>query len=782
MLMNKGARVSVGVLGSGSTVLMLCLFWVVPAAGQCVYTHLEDNVSQTITPTGEDPEYHYFELDQAFHRWGAVAVRPTADDNWAINLFSDTTTEPLCVTNYVGASEWGGWTVDFIIGDFYHNDLGAYYANVIHGDAPAPSAPLVEWDDGSDLLVLNDTLLVGQAGNDDVIQVYDVFLEAGVYYTFKLERDAPTANRLYLFHNPADAPYWAAPGDEVLTTISEANYTAPVSDWYGVVVVNGYSPEYDYRVGYGICTDPYVLQSNVSLTPPSFSNTYQITLGAPLWSAVGYRHVGLEQGIEAYANASIGAWPTCLSNLVFGHSNDGNVAVMASYSAAGGPPLPSYLHIERTSGGPPPVLEWQRGSDTIAVDDLPVTGEMTPDDVIRVRNIYFNEGGDYTIYFTPIGNADLQLKLYKPDVLQGGWTASNWITETDPQEYEAPVSGYYGLVVVNADGGFGEYSLAVASCPSAPVELAEETWNETPVASQGEICRFVQDTPHWFAVAVSCFENWDLSLYEYPTGGTPPECWSGHLATSGEDTHSVDFIVGNGKRNPLGAYYPYVYRVEGVSAQAHVEWDSGGTHVFPDGVQLVGEMEANNIIELTDIYLIGGVTYNIGIATTGTADFTFFVFRSTGDPYFATRADAEVEVKGSTSYTAPATGWYGFVVVNENGGSGTFPISVTPVGVSAEGTPAVSLSGIHSLVPNPTTGAITIHFGLPSRQSVAFEIVDVAGRLIARLPAENVSAGSWTRSWDGFASDGNRPPSGVYFVRMKQAGRTVGEKRMVLLK
>jgi hypothetical protein len=243
----------------------------------------------------------------------------------------------------------------------------------------------------------------------------------------------------------------------------------------------------------------------------------------------------------------------------------------------------------------------------------------------------------------------------------------------------------------------------------------------------------------------------------------------------------VDFIVGNGKRGALGAYFPYLWRVGALGASAYVEWDSGGTHVFPDGVQVLGEMETNNIIELSDIYLIGGITYDISISTTGTAEFKFFIFRSTGDPYFATRGDAELETIGSTSYMAPETGWYGLVVVNENGGSGTFPLSVTPIGVAAEGTPAASRGGIHSLVPNPTNGAIAIRFGVPSPQPVSFEIIDVTGRVIARLPAENAGTGSWTRSWNGSTSHGARPSPGVYFVRMRTGEEITGTQKFVIV-
>ena len=64
---------------------------------------------------------------------------------------------------------------------------------------------------------------------------------------------------------------------------------------------------------------------------------------------------------------------------------------------------------------------------------------------------------------------------------------------------------------------------------------------------------------------------------------------------------------------------------------------------------------------------------------------------------------------------------------------------------------------------------------------VAFQIIDVAGRIVSTLPARPWAAGRWTAGWSEAAGTRTRLRAGMYFVRMMAAGRLVGQKKFILI-
>ncbi|MEZ5063440.1 MAG: T9SS type A sorting domain-containing protein [bacterium] len=80
------------------------------------------------------------------------------------------------------------------------------------------------------------------------------------------------------------------------------------------------------------------------------------------------------------------------------------------------------------------------------------------------------------------------------------------------------------------------------------------------------------------------------------------------------------------------------------------------------------------------------------------------------------------------------------------------------------GEPASRFS-LHA-TPNPTRGATTIQFTLPSTSPTRLEVFDVAGRRAASLVDEPLAAGPHQVRW------GERAAAGVYFVRIRQDSET----------
>jgi hypothetical protein len=68
--------------------------------------------------------------------------------------------------------------------------------------------------------------------------------------------------------------------------------------------------------------------------------------------------------------------------------------------------------------------------------------------------------------------------------------------------------------------------------------------------------------------------------------------------------------------------------------------------------------------------------------------------------------------------------------------------------------------------PNPFRIATTVHFSLPAPGLARLSVVDVAGRVVRVLAAENMTAGAHTLAWDGRDATGRQAPPGCYFVRL----------------
>jgi flagellar hook assembly protein FlgD len=75
----------------------------------------------------------------------------------------------------------------------------------------------------------------------------------------------------------------------------------------------------------------------------------------------------------------------------------------------------------------------------------------------------------------------------------------------------------------------------------------------------------------------------------------------------------------------------------------------------------------------------------------------------------------------------------------------------------------------------------TIRFTLPVSTSVSLTVYDVTGRVVQRLVANTMGAGTYEVQWNGRNLAGAPVASGVYLSRL-QTDHQVMSHRMVLLK
>ena len=199
------------------------------AGAVCNYIALTSGVTVTVSAEG------FCRFDQTHSSWAAAGVRPATGSDWDLFAYSTTAIDPFCVSGDL-MSSYLVHGVDVIAGPFQENPLGTYYLGPTR---PAGAGPgFVEWDAGADQIVVNDPPVVRAVAADDVIEIWDVALEAGQSYTIYLAAYDGVDAHVLLFRNPPGATYWASRADAEIDAASSANYNAPATGIYGLAVVN----------------------------------------------------------------------------------------------------------------------------------------------------------------------------------------------------------------------------------------------------------------------------------------------------------------------------------------------------------------------------------------------------------------------------------------------------------------------------------------------------------------------------------------------------------------
>jgi hypothetical protein len=98
----------------------------------------------------------------------------------------------------------------------------------------------------------------------------------------------------------------------------------------------------------------------------------------------------------------------------------------------------------------------------------------------------------------------------------------------------------------------------------------------------------------------------------------------------------------------------------------------------------------------------------------------------------------------------------------------------SPVGVVGVPAPRLALAGAR---PNPALGALRVWFTLASHEPATLELVDVAGRRVARQPVGRLGPGEHVVTLEASPA----PRAGLYFLRLSQ-GQSVLNARVVLLR
>jgi len=751
-----------------------------PAAAQCSYLPLASGVSQSVPAT---PGF-FTVLPPSPSWWTVVAVRPGESEDWDLAISSTTAAPPTCVGTSLSASERGSGEADVIAGDLAGGGGATYYPSIWrYGGGSLPAR--VEWEHPGLAMTLfaNGPPVSAEPGPEDVLQVWNAWLASGSAYTVELYAEGTANLRLLVFENGTGGPVWR---NRVSAAFSMApgiqTYTPSASGVHAFAVVNDNGGLCRYGLSIRICVPPLALTSGAGWPTDDYAHGYyQFSQAAHAWAAFGVQTTAVYAEFGVYATGSGGSDPDCFTNqragVAFGGPRTGFVMCDFNY---GGEALGTYYsHVYLYPSSPPGTVLWADGALSVAPDGPPWSGYLEGGAPMQVRDVYLAAGTTYTFSFSHAADRDFRLLLYRP-----GATASPWMTDgqqefatTGTETYTAPVSGLYGLLVISDLGQVGPFKVGVSTCPPA-LELSDSS----PFFLLDNVARFRfnQQQPYWAVIAVRPVQpahNWDLYCYTDPSGAAPPICFNPLYTRSDWAAGFVDFVVADFNHIILGEQYAIISLAVPGTSQVYTEWEQGGTQMVAGDLPVTVRSWSSDIVKIWDVYLSPG-NYAIYFQQLLGTSTHFFLFRNPGGQYRAGRGDQILSGSATTPFTVSVADYYGLVVVKEGGADESYIVGVQPRGVGVD-EPGPQVTVLRGVRPNPSRGEVTVEFDLAAGAAVEFELVDVAGRVVARSDPRAWEAGRWSEPWDlGRVA---RPGAGVYFLRMRAGERVIGTRRLVVL-
>jgi hypothetical protein len=717
-------------------------------------------------PVSNSVTNQMYQYNQNAIYWAVTGVRPEQGTDWDIYLYTDT----LCL-NPVSYSLQIGSAVDFVLADYNHSPVG--WEGVKVNRYSGSGNCLIEYDDGPEWLStpsINN--LTWPAGH--VVQCWDIYLTEGQSFKYSINPlNSALDFGIALFQSNGSS-YYTGKGNATISSdygpagfAESFNFTAPVSDYYGLVIWSNNEAGGDYNIA---IENLPTLYSDVPLYhSQDLPWYYKASINHPYWYAAGARpnQGGIsyvwytpDTTFNVYAASSLYGMDTV--NFVVA---DGNHLPFNNYGVA------SYA----TSNFVPYKLEFESEVSVLSLTQPNGPFDWPAGHVAHAWDVWLNAGQTVTFTLGNVnGNVDLNLSLFssadgpiyfsRSQAAAGAAQRGPGLGETFT--YTPSASDYYGLVVWAQNNEGGTFTIDITQL----IQLMPET----PFANS----RIDQDykiyTNHiyWAGVAVrpETGSDWDIMLYDDTLN-------TNLLASSVYAGSMVDFVVGDFNHSPLGWKGVNVQRYDGTGNCAVEYVDS--TNMLPTGHFQIN-WQPGHIIKIWDIYLTQGRRLNLMAIPSASQDIGLAIFNSNGAAYYAGRNSAiQADNYGlggaeNISFMAPATDYYGLVMWS-NSGDGLISVdALTGIEDAANLIPAQY--ALAQNYPNPFNAQTKIAYSLAQRGAVSIDIYDILGRRISQLSEGIQEPGNHDIIWDA-----NAVPTGIYFYRLT-AGEYQETKRMMLLK
>lgn len=779
-----------------------------PALAQCVHPTLTDDTPQAFAAS---PQFTRF--TQPAGRWAAVAVQSGGSANWDVGISLSAAAFPGCVTLPVVASQQPSG-IDFVLGDFAAEGTGLHYAPIAR--AGGSGGATVEWDSGSRTAVVGTGANSGPA-TPGLIDCWNVDLEAGTSYRIALAAEVPGDYRLFVFQRGVSSS-WRSRADAMVEIVSNFGsppiLIAPATDRYALVVVRESATTQPYLFTIQACVDPPHLDPHVSLpVPPGHPfllSAFQFEPAGPGFPTLAMRTA---QNGDGYAlivarHVDPGFYP-CegVTQATSGISGDRVELVVGDQVTGAVPTGGSWwlgaLRATNLEGR----AEYSPGTDVVAVDGATQYVIGGSDLVVRTFRADLAAGTDYRVHVAKCGVSIGRLLVFRPFDAAfpsgNGWSTlvgdhapvvEITILGVDDFTFAPPVSGAYAFVLTSETGETSCWELGISTCRTRRelVDRQPTTLAANPEAAfDGVETGTMLVRGAWSAVAVQPFapgEDWVVEAWDAPSGGSGPPggCLTGLLGASTEDgvASPTDFLA---RYDPLFDNLPERLDTQRIYPAAHVSPGGGAFALFEEWNRIfaVGDPPVpaftteGDLIEVMNLSLVAGQTVSFLFDCDG-FDGELFLFRPlvpcVSGPCpreYAHPGSAGMEFRTRTGlqFTPTETATYGLVVVNQNGGTGKYWLAVNNTTVDTGPGPVTATTRFRGATPNPLAGSgARLEFELAQPAKVGFEIVNLAGRVVARIAEAPFAAGPGATAWLPLGADGRRLVPGLYFARMRVDG------------
>jgi hypothetical protein len=433
----------------------------------------------------ETPFYSAFDLRLFSYQpnasaWAFAGTRPDPGTEVTLRLFADSQNQ----TELEISDDYGPGQIEFVAVDYNHLSTSfPDYLRVVR--LASPDNHRTEWEQDDEILpgAVSGTWVMTHLG-----KVWDAYLTAGQSYLFREYHDPAEDldTELYVFSS-SDGDYYkprtAYAGAANFRTPAAGgewfSYTAPATDWYGVVLL--VNDESDGP--YGLWMGPKVTLGEEVVTTRAdevMFGTASVT--TPHWTAFGVRPAAGEIGsIWLYGDAAY--TPSTLAvedkfgfgvNYVVGDYNHNPTGLV-------------YPRFRRATGlgeldaqweGGPETLEFTAGGANLYDLNWPARG------VVNAHDLYIDGGAmggrDVAIVVSDLSGAmDLGIALFKSSGAEYYAVHLNAVERADAEgaggteiiRYQAVSTDWYGLVVFNQNDAGGAYRIQVLD--AAAVGVAE---------------------------------------------------------------------------------------------------------------------------------------------------------------------------------------------------------------------------------------------------------------------------------------------------------------------
>jgi len=190
---------------------------------------LDDNIWRYIIT---DPGY--YEYYQTAGYWAVVGVRSPNGTDLDIKLYDDDNFSNLLAGSYTTEK------IDFVVGDYNHNNHPQFdYPKTYYFSGSG--LYYIEYENSNDVLQapgVNGSFIWP---NKDVVEIWDIPLNSGEEFTYTLDIQGSSDMGMAIFKSNNGTYYTGRSSSEELSDnagyVDESFvYTAPASDWYGLVV------------------------------------------------------------------------------------------------------------------------------------------------------------------------------------------------------------------------------------------------------------------------------------------------------------------------------------------------------------------------------------------------------------------------------------------------------------------------------------------------------------------------------------------------------------------